>query len=138
LRIYTIGTDKRQKGEFVQILESYRIRQVCDVRRFPVSRFYYFSREALELLLHKQGISYIYLGDLLGGFRRQGYEAYMGEEEFRKGIELLLRIAENETTCVLCAERLPWRCHRRFIGRYLEGMGVEVLHIIEEGRLWKG
>lgn len=138
MTIYTIGTSRRSKEEFIEILESYRIQHICDVRRFPISRFQHFNRKVLELSLEQRGISYTYLGDLLGGFRKEGYEVYMGQDTFRKGVDLLLDIAGRESACILCAERLPWRCHRRFIAKYVQGRGVEVVHIIERGRLWKG
>lgn len=71
--VYTIGHSNRSMDEFVSILKEYDIRVVVDVRRFPTSRKYpWFSRDALEKRFKKEGLMYIWLGDLLGGYRKGG------------------------------------------------------------------
>ncbi|NPB09131.1 MAG: DUF488 domain-containing protein, partial [Thermodesulfobacteria bacterium] len=75
--IYTLGTSQRSLEEFLEILAFYRIEQVADVRSFPSSRRYpHFCREELAQALAAAGIRYLWLGKELGGFRKEGYEAY--------------------------------------------------------------
>jgi len=112
------------------------VKVVVDVRRFPTSRFKHFEGEELSRLLKGEGFSYVYLGEELGGYRRGGYEAYLGRQEFRQGLEKLEELARQMRVVVLCAERLPWRCHRRFIGQELERDGFRVEHVIDEKRRW--
>ena len=130
LIIWTIGYSGRTKEAFLKLLEDYGIEIVVDVRHFPTSKNPDFRREALEVWLPENGIRYVWLGDLLGGYRRGGYERYMGTPAFREGIEKLLQIAREGRTCIMCMERNPKYCHRRFIAAYLEAMGVKVIHIL--------
>jgi len=76
--IYTLGTSDRTAEEFLALLGRLGVELVVDVRRFPTSRFVHFKREELKRLLEGGGVSYIYLGEELGGYRRKGYEAYVG------------------------------------------------------------
>jgi len=105
----------------------------CDntVRRFPTSKWEWFKRENLEKALRENGILYEYLGDLLGGFRKGGYERYMKTEAFKSGIERLLKLAEGRRVAIMCVERIVFRCHRRFISRYLQQFGVKVIQILD-------
>lgn len=135
--IYTLGTSTRSLGEFLDILRSREIAVVCDVRSFPTSRRYpYFSSHALAAALEEEGISYRWLGPSLGGYRKGGYQAYTETPQFATGIGELEGYASHAPAAVVCAERLPWRCHRRFIAAALEEKGWEVIHIIEAGRDW--
>ena len=93
-----------------------------------------FGSLALAGLLGESDIGYLSMGEELGGYRKGGYRAYTGTAEFQAGLDRLEAIAGERTAAILCAERLPWRCHRRFIARELEGRGWQVRHIIEEGR----
>lgn len=136
MKVYTLGTSLRDRGEFLSILKFYGITCVCDVRRFPVSRLSYFEGERLKEFLKENGIGYVYFGSSLGGYRKEGYRAYMEKRAFKKGIESLLDLIKKGKVCLICAERLPFRCHRRFIGRALEEKGVEVVHIIEKEKVW--
>jgi len=120
----------------VALLKRFGVEVVIDVRRFPSSRFPYFSREELAISLPLQGIDYYHLGEKLGGYRRGGYEAFSATEEFRQGLGDLEEIARRRTAAIVCAERLPWRCHRRFIGAELSRRGWQVVHIIDEKRSW--
>jgi uncharacterized protein (DUF488 family) len=136
MKIYSMGTSTRTIEEFMAVLKSCTIEAVADVRSFPQSRFTHFRYAELTVLLREGGVDYIYLGKELGGFRRGGYESYMDTPSYRQGLKKLEEIAKGKTTAFFCAERLPWKCHRRFIGASLEKMGWEVIHIIEEGRVW--
>lgn len=135
-RIYSIGTSNRSLDEFISLLKNYGIETVVDVRSFPTSRFEHFIRDRLERVLREFGFCYIYLGTELGGYRRGGYEKYMAEPDYREGLSKLTQIGSSSMTTFLCAERLPWRCHRRWIGESLVREGWEVIHILDERRTW--
>ena len=136
-RIYTLGSSTRSAAEFLEALAAFGVRTVVDVRRFPVSRRYpHFGGEALARLLRDAGAAYAWLGEDLGGYRSGGYEAYRETEGFRRGLHRLETLAAGSPTAILCAERLPWRCHRRFIATALRRRAWEVVHILERDRTW--
>ena len=128
-RIYTIGYGGRSLRKFLEILKDNGISMVVDVRRFPTSKNPDFKRENLEASLREAGVGYMYLGDLLGGFRRGGYERYMESEEYRVGIEQLLKVMEEGMAVIMCKEKNVGGCHRRFISKTLVDLGVEVIHL---------
>ena len=130
--IYTLGTSTRSPEEFIELLSSHGVEVVVDVRRFPSSRFEHFCREKLEELLPEAGIDYIYMGKELGGYRRGGYQSFTTTSEFLSGLQKLEEIARKRCTSIICAERFPWRCHRRFIALELEKRGWRVSHIIDK------
>ncbi len=135
-RIYTLGTSRRSEEDFTEILLFYDIKIVIDVRRFPKSKLQTYTKEYLENLLQREDITYIFLGIELGGFRKGGYEAYTTTEDFKKGVDALEGIAEKNQAVIICAERFPWKCHRRWIARELHGKGWLVEHIIDKGKVW--
>ena len=118
------------------MLKNIGIEAVVDVRRFPTSRWEHFRKDELARGLKQAGIDYFYLGKELGGYRRGGYQSFMATEEFDHGVERLEEVAKGKRIAIVCAERLPWRCHRRFIGMALEGRGWQVVHTIDEKRTW--
>lgn len=134
-RIYTLGTSRRSEEDFIEILLFYDIKTVIDVRRFPTSKIAIFKKDYLESLLSKEGISYFFLGNELGGFRKGGYEAYSNTDEFKKGIDKIEEIVNNSAV-IICAERFPWKCHRRWIARELRKRGWKIEHIIDKGKVW--
>lgn len=129
MKVWTIGYGSRSKERVLDMLRRAGIEVVVDVRRWPRSRSADFNRESMERWLREAGIDYIWMGDKLGGYRRGGYERYMETEEFKRGVEELMRVAEDRRVCILCLEESPKGCHRRFIARYLEERGVEVEHL---------
>lgn len=135
-KIFTLGTDLRTEEDFIEILFAYDIHAVIDVRSFPKSRLPIFTRANLESLLKREGLEYHFLGKELGGFRKGGYIAYAITDDFIRGIGLLESLAEKNTSVIICAEKLPWKCHRRWIARELQKRGWEVDHIIEKGKVW--
>lgn len=135
--VFSVGSSNRTWEEFLGLLKRYEVQTLADVRRFPQrSRFQHFIREKLEEALKEAGLGYIFLGEELGGFRKEGYQAYVTTPSFQEGILKLEGIAKEARTAFMCAERLPWRCHRRFIGFELAQRGWEVIHLIDEGRVW--
>lgn len=136
--IYTVGSSTRTWAEFRDLLAAFAIAALADVRRFPQSaRHPQFARPALEAAISAEGLQYVWLGDDLGGFRPGGYEAYMATPAFARGLAALEALGGSAATAFMCAERLPWRCHRRFIAAALAGRGWRVVHILESDRTWE-
>ena len=135
--IYTMGTSTHTKEEFLQLLRHYHIHTVVDVRSFPQSRFEHFKKENLAKMLREGEVGYIYLGKELGGFRKGGYLSYTKNTSYQEGISHLERIGKENITAFICAERFPWKCHRRSIASSLEERGWQVMHIIDKDRIWR-
>jgi len=130
-------------------LAEHGVRVLVDVRRYPASRRHpQFSREALAASLARAGIEYVHEPDL-GGRRAarpdsqhtawrveafRGYADHMETPEFKAALERLQRRAAETPTAILCAEAVPWRCHRRLISDALVAQGIEALHILGRGR----
>ncbi len=145
LQVWTIGHSTRSAEEFLQLLKSYSIEALADVRSFPGSRRYpQFNKEQLAKTLEDEHIAYFHLPEI-GGRRTarkdskntawrnasfRGYADYMETPEFQQGIERFLRIAREQRTAIMCAEAVWWRCHRSLISDYLKARGIEVIHII--------
>ncbi|RKX69677.1 DUF488 domain-containing protein [candidate division WOR-3 bacterium] len=137
MKIYTLGTSNRKPYHFISILKKYCIEVIFDVRRFPTSKFEHFRGENLKRLCRENGISYIYFGNELGGYRKGGYFGFTTSKQFKEGIETIYDVARSKVVCIICAERFPWKCHRRYIGDALSKKGVEVEHIIDIDRSWQ-
>lgn len=132
-RTYSIGHGTRTSDAFFAVLETWGIRRLVDVRRFPVSRRHpQFSREALERECGLRGIDYVWMGDALGGFRDGGYESHLRTAEFADALGRLETLARERATAFLCAEKEPTRCHRRFIAQELARRGWSVSHLLDE------
>ena len=150
--VFTIGHSTRELGEFVALLRENGIRLLVDVRRFPGSRRHpQFGRDALSASLPEAGIAYRHeeaLGGRRAGDPRAGaspntawrqasfraYADYMATPPFRAAIERLMADAAELRPTVMCAEAVPWRCHRRLITDALLARGVPVFDIISAGR----
>ncbi|OGW38513.1 MAG: hypothetical protein A2Y97_00575 [Nitrospirae bacterium RBG_13_39_12] len=135
-KIFTLGTSRRSEEDFIEILHAYDIQSLIDVRSYPRSKMPIFRRENLEPFLSLEKIEYHFLGAELGGFRKGGYIAYTITENFSKGIDLLESIAIAKISVIICAERFPWKCHRKWIAREMQKRGWEVEHIIDKGKVW--
>ncbi len=130
MTIYTIGHSKLELDEFVELLTSHGIKLVADVRRFAGSKkFPHFNREALQDALAERGIKYRWFGDLLGGYRSGGYEAFTESMAFQRGLRQLLGAASRQRTTLMCAEGAWFRCHRRYIADELVKRNHTVRHI---------
>ena len=147
LTIWTVGHSTRSIEEFNQILNSHKIKTLVDVRTFPGSRRYpQFNKAELAESLEKIGIQYVHQPKL-GGRRKarpdskntawnnqsfRGYADHMETPEFQQGIDELLKLARLQSTTVMCAEAVWWRCHRSLISDYLKAAGLKVVHILGE------
>lgn len=147
--IYTIGHSTHSLADFLDMLKSFEIEVLADIRGLPGSRkFPQFDKEELEISLEENGIHYLHLTDL-GGRRRvkkdsrntrwnnasfRGYADYMETPEFEKGMEELEKIAAEKPTAIMCAEAVWWRCHRSMISDYLKAKEWTVLHIMAAGK----
>jgi uncharacterized protein (DUF488 family) len=150
LTVHTLGHGTRAIEAFLEVVRGHRLRCVVDVRRFPGSnRHPQFSREALAEALRLAGVEYVWEGEALGGRRSpsdhsrhsairsasfRAYADHMATEAFRLGLDRLLKHASASPTGILCAETLPWRCHRFFIADALVARGARVLHALSPGR----
>ena len=132
--VYTIGYGGRKFEDLLSLLKKYGINLVVDVRRFPKSKYAEYVKENLEQELPKRGIGYVFMGDTLGGFRR-GYQEYMKTEAYMRGIKDLLDLAEKGRVAIMCLERSPKGCHRRYISQTLQDLGVKILHIIRDDEI---
>lgn len=135
--IYTLGTGLRSREDFVEILLGYGIEALVDVRSVPRSKLPFFSRQGLEEIARSNGLGYVFLGRELGGLRRGGYTAYMVTDGFSEGVDRLEEIGRSRITAFLCAERLPWKCHRKWISLELKRRGWHVRHIIDKDHVWE-
>jgi uncharacterized protein (DUF488 family) len=148
--VYTIGHSTREFPEFLGLLESQQIRHVVDVRRYPASRRHpQYARAALEQALRAAGIAYTHEQDL--GGRRQprpdspntgwrslsfrGYADYMETDAFQAALGRLIAHAQQSRAAVMCAEAVPWRCHRQLIADALLARGHDVGHILSLDRV---
>jgi len=129
-RIFALGyAGWRNLEDFIDALKGLGVGILIDVRRFPTSKNPDFMGENLKTELPKHGIRYVYMGDLLGGYRRGGYRRYMETEEYMKGIRRLLELAKIDNIAIMCLERKSKYCHRRFIIETLSKMGIETIEI---------
>lgn len=147
--IWTIGHSTRSLEEFIDMLKSFQIESVADIRSFPGSRKYpHFNREALEISLPQNNIRYFHLKNL-GGRRKaypdskntawhhpafRGYADYMETDEFKKEIQQLEQIAMQQRTVYMCSEAVWWRCHRSMVSDFLKVIGWTVMHIMVIGK----
>lgn len=147
--IYTIGHSTHTFQEFLEMLNSFNIQLLVDIRSLPGSRkFPQFDKENMEQELPKYGIQYQHLLDL-GGRRKvkkdshntrwrkdsfRGYADYMETENFQKAADLLESLATQKKTAYMCAEAVWWRCHRSMVSDYLKAKGWNVLHIMAKGK----
>ena len=147
--VWTIGHSTRTLEHFVEMLHSFDIKVLVDIRSFPGSKRYpQFNKENLEISIPETGIAYVHLKSL-GGRRAvkkdskntawkhpafRGYADYMDTDEFKNGIDELETIAVKQRTAYMCSEAVWWRCHRSMVSDYLKLQGWAVYHIMETGK----
>ena len=149
LVIFTIGHSTRPVAELIRLLRAHGVRRLVDVRTMPRSRHNpQFNRERLSRALHGARIHYRHMPGL-GGLRRpkpdstnagwrntsfRGYADYMQTESFADNLQRLIELARREPTVLMCAEAVPWRCHRSLIADALVVQGIEVREIVSGTR----
>ncbi len=145
LTVLTVGHSTRTWKEFLGILRAHGVKRVVDVRSIPRSRHNpQFNREILAARLRAAKIGYVHLRKL-GGLRRarrdsknmgwrnasfRGFADYMQTEEFEAGLQRLIKLAKQKRSAIMCAEAVPWRCHRSLIGDALTVRGIRVEDIM--------
>jgi len=147
--VWTIGHSTRTFEEFIEMLRSFQIEMVADIRSYPGSRkFPQFNKESLQTTLPQNKIEYIHLKNL-GGRRKanpdsknttwrhlafRAYADYMQTNDFKEGIKELEVIALKKRTAYMCSEAVWWRCHRSMVSDYLKAHGWKVMHIMAVGK----
>jgi uncharacterized protein (DUF488 family) len=145
--IWTVGHSNRSLEDFTRILMAHGIERLIDVRRFPVSRKWpHFDAESLAKSLPAAGIDYAGMPEL-GGRRKpradsphvawrvdafRGYADFMDTEEFARSLQKAVGFACERRTALMCAEALPWRCHRSILADAFLARGWDVLEILSE------
>lgn len=149
--IWTIGHSTHPWAKFVELLQSVDIELLADVRRFPASRRHpQFNGPAMEASLAELGIEYRH-HESLGGRRRDrlpdspntawrveqfnAYADHTQSAEFQTAFKELLDLAAQKHTAVMCAEALPWQCHRRILADLLIAHGYEVRDVFPGGEI---
>jgi uncharacterized protein (DUF488 family) len=143
--IFTLGHSTLPLEEFVALLEIYRIECLVDIRTLPRSRRNpQFNADTLGGALRAHRIEYVPLR-ALGGLRRprkdspnmawrntsfRGYADYMQTQEFEQGLEELIALSRAHRTAIMCAEAVPWRCHRSLVADALCARGIGVVEIL--------
>ncbi len=145
-RLHTLGHSTRPLAQFLELLRLYGIKIVVDIRTVPRSRHNpQFDQAAFQASLEQAGVRYFHLKGLGGlrpradislnpGWRNasfRNYADYMQTSAFAAALEELLALMERGPCAVLCAEAVPWRCHRSLVADSLVFRGVEVLHILD-------
>ncbi len=146
MNLYTVGHSTRSLADFAVLLQRYGIGLLADVRTIPRSRHNpQFNADALQLFLPAQGIGYQHLKEL-GGLRHsradspntgwrnasfRGFADYMQTPTFEAAILALLALAQQQTVALMCAEAVPWRCHRSLIADALVVRGISVTDIFD-------
>ncbi len=147
--VLTIGHSTKSLDAFIDLLQAHSITMIVDIRTIPRSRHNpQFNKETLPDSLSKAGIGYKHLPGL-GGLRHarkdsqnagwhnlsfRGFADYMQTGEFKKNLEELIHLAESERIVLMCAEAVPWRCHRSLIADALSVRGILVEHIMSLDR----
>jgi uncharacterized protein (DUF488 family) len=147
MTIYTIGHSNHPLEKFIEMLATYGIELVVDVRTIPKSRYNpQFNSDVLSASLKEKGIAYRHIPDL-GGLRHakkdsqnkgwendsfRGFADYMQTEGFEKGVAELIALAEEKKSAVMCAESVPWKCHRSLISDALLVRDITVMHIMSK------
>jgi uncharacterized protein (DUF488 family) len=145
LEVFTIGHSNRPWIEFLKLLRTHGIQRVIDVRSIPASRHNpQFNRAVLAAKLRSARIAYVHLPKL-GGRRRakpdspnmgwrnssfRGYADYMQTAEFQAGLDRAIQLATKKKTALMCAEAVPWRCHRSLIADALLVRKIRVADIV--------
>ena len=146
--VHTIGHSTRAIEDFALLLKAHNIELVVDVRRWPSSRRYpHFCREALVEYLRNETIDYLWREDL-GGFRKpsadsqntawkvsafRAYADFMLTHGFEEIMQEMEQLVASKRIAIMCAEAVPWRCHRQLLADAFLVRGLSVRHIVDNG-----
>ena len=149
LPILTIGHSTHPIDKFIELLRQHGVERLVDIRTIPRSRHNpQFNSAALAKSVEDEGIGYVHLKEL-GGLRHprhdsintgwrndgfRGYADYMQTAEFEGALRRLLELCEGKRCAAMCAEAVPWRCHRQLIADALVATGTPVTHILGPGQ----
>ena len=147
--VLTVGHSNRTWKEFLDLLRAHSVKRVVDVRSIPRSRHNpQFNRETLSTKLRSARIGYVHMRKL-GGLRHarsdspntgwrnasfRGFADYMQTPEFEAGLQRLMKLAGQKRCAIMCAEAVPWRCHRSLIADALTVRGIRVGDIMSMQR----
>ncbi|HTY74909.1 MAG TPA: DUF488 domain-containing protein [Candidatus Nanoarchaeia archaeon] len=145
--VYTVGHSTRSLDEFVSLMKNYGVELVVDVRTVPRSRHNpQFNKETLPNVLKTANLKYVHIPEL-GGLRRpkadsinmawesksfRGYADYMQTKDFAENLLKLVALIQQSCVAIMCAEAVPWRCHRNLLADALLVRGIKVSHILTE------
>jgi uncharacterized protein (DUF488 family) len=145
--IFTVGHSTRPIEDFIALLKTYGIERLVDIRTVPRSRHNpQFNSDALDGALGAETIQYVPL-QALGGLRHarkdspndgwrnksfRGYADYMQTEEFQEGLQTLIDLSHQKRVAIMCAEAVPWRCHRSLVADALNVRDVPAVEILSE------
>ena len=145
LTIFAIGHSTRPLEEFIELLRANGVKRVIDIRTIPRSRHNpQFNRDTLGPAMRKSGVAYVHLKKL-GGLRHakqdsvnlgwhnagfRGFADYMETPEFVAGLARAIKLAEAKPSALMCAEAVPWRCHRSLVADALVVRGIQILDIV--------
>jgi hypothetical protein len=147
--VLTVGHSTRLLEDFTNLLKAHGVKMIVDVRTVPRSGHNpQFNLDTVPEALRTVGIEYEHMSGL-GGLRHarsdsfnmgwhnlsfRGFADYMQTEEFEKSLHKLIRLAQRKTICLMCAEAVPWRCHRSLIADALQVRGLSVEHIMNKSQ----
>jgi uncharacterized protein (DUF488 family) len=145
--IFTVGHSTLPIQRFVALLHTYGIERLADIRTVPRSRHNpQFNAEPLADALKAENIEYVPLTEL-GGLRQprkdspnmgwrnesfRGYADYMQTEVFQEGLEALIQMSRQKRVAIMCAEAVPWRCHRSLVADAMSVRGIAAIDILSE------
>lgn len=147
--IYTIGHSTRSLEQFIQLLDSFHVKFVADIRSYPGSKRYpHFNKEVLLKSLEDHQITYRHFPELGGrrkvakdsknsAWKNESFRAYadhMDDPDFKEGIKQLEQIASQTATTFMCSEAVWWRCHRSLVADFLKWKGWNVRHIMDSDK----
>lgn len=147
--IFTVGHSTRSLAEFIALLRSHGVRRILDIRSIPRSRHNpQFNSDTLGPALRSEGLAYTHLKKL-GGLRHskadskntawrnksfRGFADYMQTPEFAAGLARAMKLAKSKPCALMCAEAVPWRCHRSLVADALLARGYSVADIVSTSR----
>ena len=151
-RVFTVGHSTRNINDFIDLIKEYGIKEVIDIRKIPMSMHNpQFNAVSLKRDLIKNGVEYKNIKEL-GGLRQnsknsmntfwennsfRGFADYMQTRNFKKGLVYLMKASAKKRTVIMCAEILPWQCHRSLVSDALVLKGFSVTHIINHNETFE-